>query len=240
MSELIIDDIKIIIFRKKIKNLYIKIVKSNQSIQVSAPNRTSDSEIELFVKSKLSWIKKHLSKLQVLEHNKKPEINYISGEYHYYKGHKYQLNVIYNKGLNKAVVLEVAQDNHQLINLYVSRRGIESLRKKVLLSLYKELLDLYIPIYIKKWEKIIGVKVNSYRTRHMKSRWGSCNITDAVICLNLELAKFDLTCLEYVIVHELVHLLERYHNKRFYSFMDEFMPNWRDYEKILKNQSILI
>lgn len=92
-----------------------------------------------------------------------------------------------------------------------------------------------IPAYIDKWEKLIGVSVNEFRVKCMKTKWGSCNIESKRIWINLELAKKTPRCLEYIIVHEMVHLLERHHNERFHAYMDKFMPNWRSIKAELNN-----
>lgn len=103
------------------------------------------------------------------------------------------------------------------------------------IKIAKEYLTNIVPGYISKWEKIMDVNVNSWYARRMKTRWGSCNLQKARICLNLSLALKEDKYLEYIIVHEMVHLKERYHNKRFYSFMDKYLPDWRILKKELRN-----
>lgn len=226
-----LSNLTINITRKKIKNIYIRITPPLGNIEISAPIRTSKKEIEEFIISKINWIKKNQENIKKHSENNilHKNYNYITGEEHYILGKKYNLNIIYCKGINKINI------NTNSIDLYANKIGIKKLRKNILHNYYKKLLNNYIPSFINKWEKIIQVNVNNYKIRLMKSRWGSCNISNANINLNLELAKYPIECLEYVIVHELVHLLEASHNKRFYNFMDRFMPNWREYEKTLKN-----
>lgn len=107
-------------------------------------------------------------------------------------------------------------------------------RQKIMYDWYREQLKSRIPSLIQKWQPVMDVKVNEWRIKHMKTRWGSCNINAGRIWLNLELAKKPATCLQYIVVHEMAHLLERRHNARFRNLMDKFLPDWRIYEKELK------
>ena len=102
------------------------------------------------------------------------------------------------------------------------------MRESLLYEWYREQFNPIISDLLVHWKPIVGVKISGWKVRRMKSRWGSCNIATAHISLNLELVRFPLRCLEYVIVHELVHLLERGHNARFYGFLNHFMPDWKE------------
>lgn len=106
--------------------------------------------------------------------------------------------------------------------------------QRVMDKLNRNKLNLILPDLIHKWQTIIGVEAAEYKIKKMKTRWGTCNTRDRRIWINLELAKKSLNCLEYIVVHELVHLLERSHNARFKGFMDKFMPQWRMYKAELK------
>ena len=154
---------------------------------------------------------------------------YISGENHYFQGQSYLLNVIYSK---KNIVMLC---DKQYINLYVTEGSSYNKRNRVMNQWYRQQLHEQIIIYINKWQKIIGVIINGYGVKKMKTKWGSCNVKTRYIWFNLELVKKPLYCLEYVVVHELVHLLERKHNARFKSYMDKLMPNWRNHRKELNN-----
>lgn len=114
------------------------------------------------------------------------------------------------------------------INLFIRPDSTKEQRERILLEWYRSELKKQIPGLISKWENIIGVKVNSWGVKLMKTRWGTCNPKAKRIWINLELAKKSPRCLEYIIVHEMVHLLEKHHNKRFYAFMKQFLPNWRE------------
>ncbi len=157
------------------------------------------------------------------------KLKFISGETHYYKGVGYLLNVIYRKGFPKVVIR-----NGGYIDLYVREGSITAQREKVMTEWYRKQLKQELPSLIAKWEEIIGVKIKEYNVKQMKTRWGTCNVSARRIWINLELAKKPEHCLEYLVVHEMVHLLERRHNAHFKSQMDKFVPQWRDYKKELK------
>lgn len=116
---------------------------------------------------------------------------------------------------------------HKTIELYVKPRTSFEKKQKIIDDWYRnQLKELTIPI-VEKWESVMGVSVNEIGVRKMKTKWGTCNNETKRIWLNLELAKKPFHCIEYIIVHELVHLLERNHNERFLTYMDKFMPEWR-------------
>jgi len=179
-----------------------------------------DEAIRNFVISKLAWIKKQQAKFQAQEGQ--AETEYVSGERYYYQGIPYILNVMHT---NKKQRVEISKKQ---INLFIRPDSTKEQRERILLEWYRSELKKQIPGLISKWENIIGVKVNSWGVKLMKTRWGTCNPKAKRIWINLELAKKSPRCLEYIIVHEMVHLLEKHHNKRFYAFMKQFLPNWRE------------
>ncbi len=212
--------------RKNIKNIYLKVDVRNRQIKVSAPEHVSDSNIESFVWSKRYWIEKQLAKK--IRTKSTPILNYETGEEHYFKGEQYRLVVtiknrkpdVYLRG--KELILQV-------------KEGTDADKKaKILDGWYRNYLKITIPGIIEKYERSMGVKVSEFGVKKMKTRWGTCNIRAKRIWLNLELAKKSTGCLEMVVVHEMVHLLERLHSKRFYALMDTFMPEWKRYDNELK------
>jgi len=220
MQRIIIDNIAVDVIRKDIKNLYFAVYPPNGRVRVSAPRRMDDEAIRLAVISKLPWIKRHQAKFEGQE--RQPPLEYISGESHFYQGQCYVLNVIYHNGPSKVVI----RDNATL-DLFVRTGSDVSKRERALIAWYRQQLKEAIPPLLAKWEPIIGEDVAEWGVKRMKTRWGSCNIKARRIWLNLELIKKPGCCLEYIIVHEMVHLLERLHNDRFVIYMDEFMPRWR-------------
>ena len=220
MESLSIEDIHIEVIRKDIKNINLSVHPPDGRVRLSAPEAMSDEALRQFASSKFSWIKKQRDKFK----NQAREIprEFISGESHYLFGEKYLLNVLETKSKGRVEI-----DNNYL-NLYVRENSSKEKRESIMDEWYRVELKLQIPKYIEKWEKVMNVSVNEWNVRKMKARWGSCHIKDKKIIINLELAKKNPRGLEYIVVHEMVHLLERNHNDKFKGYMDEFLPNWRE------------
>ena len=227
-----IGNLVIDVIRKDIKHLYFAVYPPNGRVRVSAPRRMDNEAVRLAVISKLPWIKRHQAKFQKQE--RQSPLEYVSGERHYYQGQRYLLNVIYHKAPPKVVV----HDNATL-DLFVRTGSDAKKRERALIVWYRLQLKEAIPPLIAKWEPIIGEEVAEWGVKRMKTRWGSCNIKARRIWLNLELIKQPALCLEYIIVHEMVHLRERLHNDRFKAYMDEFMPQWRHCQDTLKKTHLI-
>lgn len=229
MRQLLVDDLTIDITRKKIKNLHLVICRFTGKVRISAPHQMKDDTLRTFVTSKLSWIKKHKTKP---EGQKLPSAHkYVSGESHYFFGKPYLLNVI-DSNKNQVVLCD---NTH--IDLFISQNSTTHQRKKIMIEWYKKQLKEKMLPLIKKWHDIMNLEASHYSIRQMKTRWGSCNIKSKRISINLALIKKPEHCLEYIIVHELVHLLERLHNANFKAHMDRFMPDWRNYRDELNRIS---
>lgn len=227
MTILTINDVEIQVTKKNIKNIHLSIHPPNGEVRISAPKKMTDDTIRIFALSKISWIKKHQSKFENQE--RIPELEYISGENHYYFGQLYILNVIYQSS-NRAKV-EIRNKNY--IDLYVKEGTNKEKRRNVMKEWYRKELKKAIPSMIEKWEKVMGVTVEEWGIKQMKTRWGTCNPKAKRVWLNLELVKKPYHCLEYIIVHEMAHLIERGHGERFKAIMDKYYPNWRDINKEL-------
>lgn len=221
MGKLVVADIEVQLIKKNIKNLYLSVLPPDGQVRISAPKKMDDEAIRLFVVSKLSWIKKQRAKFQNQE--RQPERELVSGESHYLWGERYLLNVIYTDKRKQGVEIR----NKTYLDLFVRENSDKEQRQKVMREWYRRELKAVIPSIIQKWQPVMGVKVQDWGVKLMKTKWGSCNTTAGRIWLNLELAKKNPACLEYTVVHEMVHLLERLHNERFVAYMDEFLPNWR-------------
>jgi predicted metal-dependent hydrolase len=220
MYQIIVNEISVEVVRKNIKNLHLTVFPPVGRIRVSVPIRVSDEAVRLAVISRLQWIKRH--QLKFSEQKRRIIPKFVSGESHYFFGERYPLNVIFH---NRPV--HVSLRDKALIELYVRAGSPLSWRQKAMAEWYRKELKNIIPPLIYKWEKIIDIKINEWGIKQMKTKWGTCNIKARRIWLNLELAKKPFRCLEYVIVHEMVHLLERHHNCRFMAHMDKLIPNWR-------------
>jgi predicted metal-dependent hydrolase len=148
----------------------------------------------------------------------------VTGESHYVQGRRYRLSIVEHEGPP-----EVRFTKNTIMELRVRPGMSAHQREAVLQRWYREQLRAQIPPLIAKWEPALGVRVAEWGIRKMKTHWGTCNTAAGRIWINLELAKKQASCLEYVLVHEMVHLLERHHNECFKGLMDTYMPQWRIY-----------
>jgi len=229
--QITVDGLVIDVVRKNIKNLHLAVYPPDGRIRVAVPLRVNDEAVRLFTISRLTWIKRQQAKFQAQERQSARE--FISGESHYYQGHRYRLNVEYRAGSPSVHIR-----NNKWLDLFVRSGSDTAERERVLTTWYRRQLKEAIPPLIAKWEPIIGVKVAEWGVKQMKTRWGTCNIKARRIWLNLELIKKPVHCLEYVIVHEMVHLLERHHNDRFNAYMSRFMPLWQYYREELNRAAL--
>jgi len=220
MNNIVINDIEIEVIKKNIKNVHLSVHPPAGRVRLAAPENMDEEAIRLFAISKLSWIKKQRKEFDTQERQSVRE--FLSGESHYFMGSRYLLNVIESSEKQR-----VELRNKKYMDLYVRPGHKKEKRERIVSQWYREELKRLIPEYIKKWEDTIGVTVNEWGVKLMKTKWGTCNEQDKRIWINLELAKKNPRCLEYIIVHEMVHLLERHHNDRFKAYMDEFLPNWK-------------
>lgn len=220
-----VSGIAVEVVRKAIKNLHIGVYPPDGRVRVAAPSRMAMEAIRLALIGKLGWIRKHQVRFAGQERQSPRE--YISGETHYYQGRRHRLNIQLHAG-RPTVALR-----HGTLELQIAPDTSIEQREALLYNWYRRQLKQQIPELLAKWEAVIGVQAAEWGVKRMKTRWGTCNPTARRIWLNLELIKKPLHCLEYIIVHELVHLLERHHNDHFASLMDQFMPLWRQYREEL-------
>lgn len=216
--------------RKNVKNMNLRVFPAKSEIRASVPRRASDRDIEHFLLSKLPWLKKHLSNYQRTP--SLPKLRYADGDIIPVWGTERKLWL--NPGGKRAKVRLIG--DHQL-QLNVPEGTTIAKKAKILKEWYRAELKRSIPGLIEKWEPIMNVQVREFGVKQMKTRWGTCNIRDRRIWLNLELAKKRPALLEYVVVHEMVHLLERLHSKRFYALMTEFLPQWKNLQAELNGRA---
>ncbi len=221
MHQIQVDNLVVDVVRKGIKNFYVRIYPDGR-VRVTSSIFTTDAFIRKYLTKKMPWIQKKLERFAKLPRHS--PIQMIAGEMHYFLGQAYRLEL-------RESSCDVERDDETKC-LYMPP-GHTSQLKEILDDWYKSELKMLLPPLIEKWEKIIAVKVHRWSIKKMRTRWGSCNIQKKRISLNLELVKKPLPCLEFVLVHELVHLHERLHNKRFYALMDKFLPDWRERDKQL-------
>lgn len=219
MEKLVVSNIEVEVQKKSIKNLHLYVLPPQGSVRVSAPQNMNEDAIRMFVISKISWIKKQQEKFR--NQPRQSEREYVSGESVFFGGKRYRLEVIYSNICNN---VQIRGDK---LIFQVREASTAEQRANVLNEWYRENIKKEVPGILKKWQRIIGVTVLEWGIKNMKTRWGTCNVGDKRIWLNLQLAKKHPQCLEYIIVHELVHLLEKSHNKNFVAYMDKFLPDWR-------------
>jgi predicted metal-dependent hydrolase len=207
------------VVKKDIKNIHLSVYPPSGRVRISAPLRMTLATIRVFAISKLGWIKQQQKKLRGQRRETPRE--YLDRESHYVWGKRYLLQIVEYDAV-PAVTLK-----HSKLSLQV-RPGTSDHKKRLLVDeWYRSELKKAVPSLIAKWESRMGVKVKRIFVQKMKTKWGSCNAASKSIRLNTELAKKRLECLEYIVVHEMAHLITRRHDARFMSLMDRFLPNWK-------------
>lgn len=228
---MIVDGINIEVLKKNIKNIHLGVYPPDGRVRVAAPLYTTDENIRLLIISKLKWIKDQREKFLSQERQSKRE--YVSGESFYLWGRQYLLRVIETNGQSKVKI-----ENNKQINLYVKKSLTVMDKEKIMNNWYRKELKKKLPDIIKKYENIINVPVNDYGIRIMKTKWGSCNTSLGKIWINLQLVKRPVNCLEYVVAHEIIHLIEKNHNDNFKELINKYYPNWKSAKEEL-NKFIL-
>lgn len=202
---------------KDIKNIHLSVYPPTGRVRISAPERMDINTIRIFAISKIDWIRQNQTKIQAQDRESPRE--YLDRESHYLWGRRYLLDVVESDAAPK-----VQLSSNKLV-LQVRPGATEQKRQTVLAAFYREEIRSEAPALIAKWEPLLGVTVEKFYVQKMKTAWGSCNARARAIRLNTELAKKPKQCLEYIIVHEMLHILEPTHNARFQSLMECFMPS---------------
>ena len=226
-----VGNIEALVVRKPIKNLHLAVLPPAGKVRVSAPLAMKDDAIRTLLATRIGWIKKQQEKFRTQERQTPRE--YVSGESHFYWGKRYRLEVAYDEK-----PLGVNLQGKEKIVLSVRPNSDHNKREQVMMDWHRRELRTVANGLIEQWQKAIGVSLKEWGIKRMKTRWGTCNQKAGRIWLNLELAKKPEHCLEFIIVHEMTHLLERSHNDRFKAHLDRFMPRWRQYKEEL-NRSVL-
>lgn len=219
-------EVAIEVQKKKIKNMHLYVKPPCGRVVISAPMRVPNKMIESFARQNLPWVRRQIQRFRQLPRAAKRQ--YVSGETICLWGVAYSI-----------VVIESAKPAYKIMGdkilLYLPKKASVDWRERFMREVYRAELIKKAEMLMPKWEKITGLKANEWRTKYMKTRWGTCNIVAKRIWLNVQLAEKPTVCLEYVILHELTHLVEKYHNKRFYGLVAKFMPNWREVRARLNN-----
>jgi predicted metal-dependent hydrolase len=225
VTKIELGEIAVDVVKKDIKNVHLSVYPPTGKVRISAPLRMDLDTIRVFAISKLGWIKQQRRKINAQE--REPPREYLDRESHYVWGRRYLLKVI-----EKDKAPEVRLKHHQML-LQIRPTTGEEKRQAILDEWYRSQLKEAVVPLIARWEPLMGAKVDRFFVQRMKTKWGSCSRTSASIRLNTDLAKKPRECLEYIVVHEMVHLLEPTHNSRFIALMDQFMPQWRFCREVL-------
>lgn len=230
MQKIMIGDIYIDVVHKVIKNVHLSVYPPLGRVRISAPFRMDLETIRVFAISKLNWIKKHQHRIRSQEREAPRE--YITRESHYYLGRRYLLKVIEHNASPKVAI------KYETMEMYIRPNTGMGKRQVILDEWYRQRMKEIIPGLIAQYENAMKVQVSEFGIKKMKTRWGTCSIHAKRIWLNLELAKKPIDCVEYVVVHEMVHMLERHHNERFIVLMDKYLPKWRFYKEELNRRPL--
>jgi len=222
-----VNGLEIAIDRKDIKNLHIGVYPPNGNIRVATPLKLNDEAVRLAVISRLSWIKQQRQNFVNQPRQTKREM--VTGESHYLFGKRYLLDVKYTTTKHEVI------KKHSKLELYVHDNTSRENRYKVLETFYRDNLKIEIDKMVTKLQDIIGVDIEFWKIQKMKTKWGSCNIEAKRLLFNLELAKVPLECLEYIVLHEMLHLLERHHNYNFEALLNKYMSDWQSRKEALKS-----
>ena len=226
----VVSGIPIEVQKKNIKNMHLQVKPPDGHVVISAPLSMSDKAIEMYARTNLSWVKKQMEKFQ--EQPRSSKRQYVSGETMYIWGKQYFLTFISDAQKN---VFEIVGNK---VFLRMRENSSVKQRESYVREQYRTMLKSEIEHLLPKWEQITGLYCESWQTKYMVTRWGTCNTDKKRLWFNLQLIHKPVECLEYVILHELIHLRERTHNEVFTAYMDLYMQNWREIRKQL-NDSML-
>ena len=220
MHQITVSGVEVSVLRKAIRHLRLGVYPPYGTVRLAAPIGASDEEIQLTILNRLPWIRRQQARFEGRPRQAQQEL--VTGERHYFLGQPYVLQVGERRGAAR-VSLQGADSIELLVR---PSSGLVD-RARALEQWYREQLKELIPPLLTAWQPVMHVEAAEWGVKKMRTRWGSCNIRARRIWLSLELARKPVACLEYVVVHELTHLLERRHNQRFVAYMDQFLPTWR-------------
>lgn len=219
MEQLTLGDITVDVVLKDIRNVHLSVYPPTGRVRIAAPLRMNLDTIRIYAISKLGWIRQQQRKFR--EQQRETPREYLNKEGHYFLGKRYLLTVSEHDEPPKITL------RHATIDMQLRPDTPTEKRQRLLEQWYREQLKVLLPPMIRKWEARLGISLSAFQVKKMRTKWGTCNRDAKRIWINLELAKKPIHCIEYIVVHELVHLLERNHTDRFVAYMDHFLPEWR-------------
>lgn len=231
VHNLTVSGVRVAVVRKAIKNLHLGVYPPDGRVRVAVPLAVSNAAVRVAVIGKLRWIRRQQAGFAHQARESQREM--VSGESHYSLGRRYRLEVVETRDKGTVVLR-----NRSIMELHVRPGSDAEQRERVLQRWYRERLLEIVPPLLAKWQAELGVKVAQWGIKRMKTKWGSCNAKAGRIWLNLELAKKPPECLEYLVVHELVHFLVRHHDDRFHALMDRHLPRWKAIRRMLNTSPL--
>ena len=226
MNLIILNNIEIQVTKKNIKNLHLSVMPPNGTVKISAPLEVSDDAIIAFASSRLTWIRAQIATFE--EHERESKREYVSGESFYLFGKRYLLNTVQANKNN----LEIQNDR-----IFLSLKQNKSNEQKInfVNNWYRDKLRIEIKRLLATWQEKTNLIPESWQIKDMKTKWGSCTKNKAKLWFNLQLVKKPIECIEYVVLHELIHLRVEKHNNEFKNLMHQYMPDWQERKNRLNN-----
>lgn len=226
MNLIILNNIEIQVTKKNIKNLHLSVMPPNGTVKISAPFEVSDDAIIAFASSRLNWIRAQIATFE--KHERESKREYVSGESFYLFGKRYLLNTIQANKNN----LEIQNDR-----IFLSLKKNKSNEQKInfVNNWYRIKLRVELKKLLAIWQEKTNLIPESWQIKDMKTKWGSCTKNKAKLWFNLQLVKKPIECIEYVVLHELIHLRVEKHNNEFKNLMHQYMPDWQERKNKLNN-----
>lgn len=226
---IIVADVRVEVWWKRVKRINLVVYAADGRVRISVPQASSLAFVEQTLLDRLGWIKRQQNKF--LNRAIPAPLQFVDGEQHSFLGKNYPLCLV-TSGSRQSVRFEPSTG----LTLHLCENSTRQQRQRLLEKWYREQLHSRIPALLKHWQPQVGKDVCEFRIKKMKTRWGTCNINARRVWLNLELIKKEEKCLEYILVHEMVHLLEAGHTDTFYAHLDRLMPDWRSRDNLLKQE----
>lgn len=231
---MVVAGIEVELVQKDIKNLHLAVYPPNGRVRLAAPMDVNEKTLELYVTSKIPWIRKQQRKFASIDRQSARQ--YVNRESHYFLGKRYLLRVHETDHPYRYPKVECKTKTY--IDLYVAENYSTEQKSELMKEWYRAQLKVVLLELVPKWEAVLHVKVNRLKVQAMRTKWGSCNTENKNVLFNIELAKKPIECIEYVVVHELLHLIERKHSDLFKAYLDKYMPNWQQVKVKLNKEKL--
>jgi len=223
-----VGNLEIEVIKKDIKNLHLAVYPPDGRVRIASPNFMNEEDVRLYAISKFHWIKSQQEKF--INQARQSEREYVTGESVYFLGERYIVETVKDSTNNK-----INLTTNKTIEFFVKPNITPEKKTELFTEWYRQKLKETVKPLIEKWQQKTEIEINQWNIKKMKTKWGTCNIAEKRIWLNLELAKKPIKCIEYIILHELIHLKHRHHNKYFTTELEQYMPNWKIYKDQLNN-----